>query len=68
MIQMYSYMDVADNTGAKEVMCIQVLGGSKRRRRVPAGIDDLIKVEHQEGAAGRGREARRRGQGRDRPD
>ena len=31
MIQMYTYMDVADNTGAKEVMCIQVLGGNKRR-------------------------------------
>ena len=35
MIQMYTYLDVADNTGAKEVMCIQVLGGSKRRVRVP---------------------------------
>ena len=31
MIQMYSFMDVADNTGAKEVMCIKVLGGSRRR-------------------------------------
>ena len=31
MIQMYSYLDVADNTGAKECMCIKVLGGSKRR-------------------------------------
>ena len=31
MIQMYTYLDVADNTGAKEVMCIQVLGGNKRR-------------------------------------
>src|SRR6476469_4141448 len=31
MIQMYTYMDVADNTGAKEVMCIQVLGGNNRR-------------------------------------
>jgi large subunit ribosomal protein L14 len=31
MIQMYTYLDVADNTGAKECMCIKVLGGSKRR-------------------------------------
>jgi large subunit ribosomal protein L14 len=31
MIQMTTYLDVADNTGAKECMCIKVLGGSKRR-------------------------------------
>ena len=31
MIQMYTYLDVADNTGAKECMCIKVLGGTKRR-------------------------------------
>ena len=31
MIQMQSHLDVADNSGAKEVMCIKVLGGSKRR-------------------------------------
>jgi large subunit ribosomal protein L14 len=41
MIQMYSYMDVADNTGAKEVMCIQVLGGSKRR---VAHLGDVIRA------------------------
>ena len=41
MIQMQSYLDVADNSGAKEVMCIKVLGGSKRRY---AGIGDIIKV------------------------
>lgn len=41
MIQMYSYLDVADNTGAKEVMCIQVLGGSKRR---VAYLGDIIKA------------------------
>ena len=41
MIQMYSYMDVADNTGAKEVMCIQVLGGTKRR---VAYLGDVIKA------------------------
>ena len=31
MIQMQSVLDVADNTGARSVMCIKVLGGSKRR-------------------------------------
>jgi large subunit ribosomal protein L14 len=31
MIQMQSHLDVADNSGAKEVMCIKVLGGSRRR-------------------------------------
>lgn len=41
MIQMYTFMDVADNTGAKEVMCIQVLGGNKRR---VAYLGDIIKA------------------------
>jgi large subunit ribosomal protein L14 len=39
MIQMYTYCDVADNTGAKECMCIKVLGSSRRRY---AGIGDVI--------------------------
>ena len=39
MIQMDTYVDVADNTGAKECMCIKVLGGSRRRY---AGIGDII--------------------------
>ena len=39
MIQMTTYLDVADNTGAKECMCIKVLGGSKRRY---AGLGDVI--------------------------
>jgi large subunit ribosomal protein L14 len=39
MIQMYSYLDVADNTGAKEAMCIKVLGGTRRRY---AGIGDIV--------------------------
>ncbi len=39
MIQMQSYLDVADNSGAKEAMCIKVLGASKRRY---AGIGDVI--------------------------
>lgn len=41
MIQMQSCLDVADNSGAKRVMCIKVLGGSKRRY---AAIGDIIKV------------------------
>ena len=41
MIQMQSKLSVADNSGAKKVMCIKVLGGSKRRY---AGIGDIIKV------------------------
>ncbi|MCX7900657.1 MAG: uL14 family ribosomal protein, partial [Methylocystis sp.] len=41
MIQMQTYLNVADNSGAKSVMCIKVLGGSKRRY---AGIGDIIKV------------------------
>ncbi len=41
MIQMQSRLKVADNSGAKEVMCIKVLGGSKRRY---AGIGDIIKI------------------------
>ena len=39
MIQMYTYIDVADNTGAKECMCVKVLGGSRRRY---AGLGDVI--------------------------
>ena len=39
MIQEYTYLDVADNTGAKECMCIKVLGGSRRRY---AGLGDVV--------------------------
>lgn len=39
MIQMQSYLKVADNTGAKELMCIRVLGGTRRRY---ANIGDVI--------------------------
>jgi large subunit ribosomal protein L14 len=39
VIQQYTYCDVADNTGAKECMCIKVLGGSRRRY---AGLGDVI--------------------------
>jgi large subunit ribosomal protein L14 len=41
MIQMQTRLDVADNSGAKEVSCIKVLGGSKR---MSAGIGDIIVV------------------------
>lgn len=41
MIQMQTRLKVADNSGAKEVMCIKVLGGSKRRT---ASIGDIIVV------------------------
>ncbi len=41
MIQMQSILNAADNSGARRVMCIKVLGGSKRRY---AGIGDVIKV------------------------
>ena len=41
MIQMMSYLNVADNSGAKRVQCIKVLGGSKRK---VAGIGDVIVV------------------------
>ena len=41
MIQAESRMSVADNSGAKEVLCIKVLGGSKRRY---AGVGDVIVV------------------------
>lgn len=45
MIQTQSMLDVADNSGAKRVMCIKVLGGSHRRY---ARIGDLIKVSVKE--------------------
>ncbi|GIX34030.1 MAG: 50S ribosomal protein L14 [Lysobacterales bacterium] len=41
MIQMQTILEVADNSGARELMCIKVLGGSKRRY---AHIGDVIKV------------------------
>ncbi len=39
MIQQQSYLKVADNTGAKEIMCIRVLGGTRRRY---ASVGDII--------------------------
>src|SRR5437763_13403962 len=45
MIQMLTILDVADNSGAKKVMCIKVLGGSKRKY---ASIGDVIVVSIRE--------------------
>ncbi len=45
MIQTQSYLEVADNSGARRVMCIKVLGGSHRRY---ARVGDLIKVSVKE--------------------
>ena len=45
MIQMQSQLEVADNSGAKRVQCIKVLGGSKRR---VAGVGDVIVVSIKE--------------------
>ena len=51
MIQAHTYLDIADNSGARRVMCIKVLGGSKRRY---ASVGDVIKVTVKE-AIPRGR-------------
>ena len=45
MIQMQSNLNVADNSGARRVQCIKVLGGSKRRY---AGVGDIIKISVKE--------------------
>jgi len=45
MIQMQTNLEVADNSGAKRVQCIKVLGGSKRRT---AGVGDIIVVSIKE--------------------
>ena len=45
MIQVQSMLDVADNSGARRVQCIKVLGGSRRRY---AGIGDVIKISIKE--------------------
>lgn len=49
MIQMQSMLEVADNSGARKVQCIKVLGGSKRRY---AGLGDIIVVAVKESAPG----------------
>ena len=45
MIQVETMLDVADNSGARRVQCIKVLGGSKRRY---AGVGDIIKISIKE--------------------
>jgi large subunit ribosomal protein L14 len=45
MVQMQTVLDVADNSGAKQVMCIKVLGGSKRKY---ASVGDVIVVSIRE--------------------
>lgn len=49
MIQQQSYMKVADNTGAKELMCIRVLGGTGRRY---GGIGDVVVCSVKKAAPG----------------
>ena len=49
MIQQQTYLKVADNTGAKEIMCIRVLGGSGRRY---ANISDVIVASVKKAAPG----------------
>ena len=49
MIQQQTYLKVADNTGAKELMCIRVLGGTRRRY---AGIGDVIVCSVKKAAPG----------------
>jgi large subunit ribosomal protein L14 len=50
MIQMKTVLDVADNSGAKSVQCIKVLGGSRRRY---AGLGDIIVVAIKEASSGK---------------
>jgi len=49
MIQMQSRLEVADNSGARQVQCIKVLGGSKRKY---AGLGDIIVVSVKEASTG----------------
>ena len=49
MVQMQTYLKVADNTGAKELMCIRVLGGSRKRY---ANIGDIVVASVKKAAPG----------------
>ncbi len=49
MIQMQTYLDVADNTGAKQVQCIKVLGGTNRKY---AGLGDIVVASVKKSIAG----------------
>ena len=55
MIQQETYLKVADNTGAKELKCIRVLGGSKRKY---ASIGDVIVCSVRKAAPAAGEEGR----------
>ena len=63
MIQMQTYLKVADNTGAKELMCIRVLGGTRRRY---ANIGDVVVASVKKAAPGGVVKEGRRSQGRHR--
>ena len=52
MVQMQTYLKVADNTGAKELMCFRVLGGTRKRY---ANIGDVVVCSCQEGCSRRHR-------------
>ncbi len=64
MIQMQTRLAVADNTGAKEVMCIKVLGGSRKRT---AGLGDIIICSVKSVIPGSEIKKKAGRQGRDRP-
>ena len=64
MIQMQTQLDVADNTGAKEVMCIKVLGGSRKRDGRPGRHH---RVQREERDPRQRRQEEGGGPGRDRP-
>ena len=49
MIQAFTRLNVADNTGAREIMCIKVLGGTRRRY---AGVGDIIVASVKEASPG----------------
>ena len=49
MIQAFTRLNVADNTGAREIMCIKVLGGTRRRY---AGVGDIIIASVKEASPG----------------
>ena len=49
MVQMQTYLKVADNTGAKEIMCIRVLGGTRKRY---AKVGDVIVASVKKGTPG----------------
>ena len=57
MVQMQTYLKVADNTGAKELMCFRVLGGTRKRY---ANIGDVVVCSVKKAAPGGSRSEERR--------